>query len=183
MADKTNAPHGARGVLYAPAWHRPWLRYVEGEQGGGTGGEGTPQTGSEATGTDWKAKYEEAIGHSRKWEQRAKDNADAARRLADIENASKTAEQQNADKIAALEQKLAASERTALVARVQATHGISDEDAALFLTGADEAALTAQAKRLAERAPAGPVVPSEGTPNDNNSTSPERAFLREIFGD
>ena len=154
MAEET-APHGGQGES------------VESES----------QEGADASGLDeWKA-------HARKWEKRARENADAARRLSEIENASKTAEQQNAERISELEQKLATSERTALVARVQASHGISDEDAALFLTGGDEAALTAQAKRLSERAAAGPVVPREGTPNDNNSTSPERAFLREIFGD
>lgn len=36
--------------------------------------------------TDWKAKFEELQGNSRKWESRAKENADAAKRLKEIED-------------------------------------------------------------------------------------------------
>ena len=46
--------------------------------------------------TDWKAK-------ARLWESRAKENSAAAKKLADIEDAAKTTEQRQADKIAALE--------------------------------------------------------------------------------
>ena len=42
--------------------------------------------------TDWKAE-------ARKWEQRAKDNAPAVKRLAEIEEANKTAEQKSAEAI------------------------------------------------------------------------------------
>lgn len=34
---------------------------------------------------DWKAKYEEQREHSRTWEKRAKDNSDAAKKLAEVE--------------------------------------------------------------------------------------------------
>lgn len=92
----------------------------------------------------------------------------------------KTAE----ERLASLESQLQESRREALVRRVQAAHGISDEDAELFLTGADEDALTAQAKRLAdretERKQNGNHVPKEGTttrPEDNG----EAAFARSIF--
>lgn len=42
----------------------------------------------------------------------------------------------------------------ALRFRIAAKHGISDEDAELFLTGADDATLQRQAARLTERTPA-----------------------------
>lgn len=180
MAENNIAPHGARGPLYAPAWHRPFLRYIDGEQGGGTG-EQTPGSKSSDDGTDWKSE-------ARKWEQRAKDNKsradandEAARKLAGIEDANKTAEAKNAERITELEKKLAAAERTALVARVQASHGISDEDAALFLTGGDESSLTAQAKRLAERASSAPVAPREGTARNSSSDDPMREYARRLF--
>src|SRR5690606_17969818 len=48
---------------------------------------------------DWKAE-------ARKWEDRAKKNSDAAQRLAEIEEASKTAEQKAAERLAELEQKV-----------------------------------------------------------------------------
>ena len=179
MAVKNIAPHGALGIGFKPSWYRPGMRLLEG--GEGAGAPPVPQAAGDDSGTDWKAE-------ARKWESRAKDNKtradaneDAARRLADLENANKTAETQNAQRSTELENKLAAAERTALVARVQASHGLSDEDAALFLTGADEAALTAQAKRLAERVAAGPVVPGEGTPNNPSSDDPMRALARRLF--
>lgn len=132
-------------------------------------------------GTDWKAT-------SRLWERRAKDNKDradaneaAAQRLAQIEGEQGAAEAKNAERITELENKLAAAERTALVARVQASHGVSDEDAALFLTGEDEKTLNAQAKRLAERNPSGPVAPREGTPRNSSSEDPMREFARNLF--
>ncbi len=56
------------------------------------------------------------------------------------------------DRIAKLEKELESTRTTALRSRIQAKHGISDEDAALFLTATDEATLTKQAERLAETA-------------------------------
>lgn len=132
-------------------------------------------------GTDWKSE-------ARKWEQRAKDNKsradgneDAARRLADLENESKSEAQKTADRIGALEKQLADAQRETLLRRVQASHGVSDEDAALFLTGEDEKTLNAQAKRLAERSPSGPIAPREGTPRNSSSEDPMREFARSLF--
>lgn len=142
---------------------------------------------AETQATDWKAE-------ARKWEQRAKDNKaradandEAARKLAGIEDANKTAETKTAERITALEKQLADSQRAALVARVQASHGISDEDAALFLTGSDEDALTAQAKRLAERADEqkknGNRAPKEGgTTTTSDGKEDLRTFARNLFG-
>ena len=39
---------------------------------------------------DWKAEYEKVLAQSRKWEQRAKENKDAAAKLTELEDASKT---------------------------------------------------------------------------------------------
>lgn len=95
--------------------------------------------------------------------------------------ASATAEEQ----IAALQKDLAETRRDALKRRVQATHGISDEDADLFLTGVDEESLTAQAKRLAERDKSikatGNRVPREGR-NPAAAATDEREFVRNLFG-
>lgn len=88
------------------------------------------------------------------------------------------------EKIAELQQQVAATQREALRRRVQAAHGISDEDADLFLTGTDEETLTAQAKRLAdresERQSNGNVVPREGN-NPQPSEDPMRDFARGLF--
>ena len=89
------------------------------------------------------------------------------------------------ERIAALEEQVATAQREALKRRVQAAHAISDEDADLFLTGADEAALTAQAKRLAERdadrSKKANYVPSEGK-NPPPATDELRGFTRKLFG-
>lgn len=89
------------------------------------------------------------------------------------------------DRIAKLEADLRASQREALKRRVQAAHGISDEDADLFLTGADEDSLTAQAKRLAERESErkkqGNRAPKEGT-TTGAGDDPMREFASRIFG-
>lgn len=88
------------------------------------------------------------------------------------------------ERIAALEKQLQETSREALRRRVQAAHGIADEDADLFLTASDEETLTAQAKRLAERTSErkqnNNVVPREGnTPKP--ADDPMREFVRGVF--
>lgn len=74
------------------------------------------------------------------------------------------------------EYKEAATKATAdaLRYRIAAKHSISEEDAELFLTGTDEATITRQAARLAERAPATsagprPDLTQGGNPGDRTS--------------
>lgn len=89
------------------------------------------------------------------------------------------------DRIAELEKSIAQANHEAMKRRVQAAHGISDEDAELFLTGADEESLTAQAKRLAdreaERKSKGNHVPREGETPKSKGGDDERAFVRQLF--
>lgn len=96
-------------------------------------------------------------------------------------NASKTTEQ----RLAELEERAVKAERAALVKSAQVKHSISDEDAALFLTGDTADALEAQAKRLADRDAAakkgGNHVPNEGkTPSASKSTSSWASVLNEF---
>lgn len=94
----------------------------------------------------------------------------------------------------------AESERNKAVAealrlRIAVTHGISLDDADLFLTGTDEETLTAQAKRLSDRAAEQakaeeerkkkhPIVSKEGTSTNSGTTTEEddREFARTFFG-
>lgn len=93
----------------------------------------------------------------------------------------KTAE----DRITELEKSIEAANREAMRRRVQAAHGISDEDADLFLTGTDEDSLTAQAKRLAdrtsERKQKNNVSPREGNHQKSGQTDEMREFTRDLF--
>ena len=110
-----------------------------------------------------------------------------ASKLDEIEAANKTEADRAAERLAALETELAATRTTALRARVQARHGIADEDAELFLTGSDEETLTRQAERLAARDTAdrsrGNHVAHEGkTPDVTPGNEPLRKMARQLFG-
>lgn len=115
----------------------------------------------------------------------AKVNAKAAEQLAAIEEASKSEAQKSADKLAAAERDAQEARAEAMRLRVAAKHGISDEDADLFLTGTDEDTLNRQAERLSQRIVEqkknGNVVPNEGS-----TTTPKpdqmREFTRSLFG-
>lgn len=89
------------------------------------------------------------------------------------------------ERIASLEKEIEGSKREALRRRVQAAHGISDEDADLFLTASDEETLKRQAERLAaqgsQQKKRGNRVPGEGTSN-RPSENDERAAVRNLFG-
>lgn len=84
---------------------------------------------------------------------------------------------------------LAKAKSEALRARIQAKHGISDEDADLFLTGSDEATLTRQAERLAQRAEdrkkTGNRAPLQGQASTAKSTgaNAKREWLASLRND
>ena len=125
----------------------------------------------------WKQK-------AREQEKRAKENADAAKRLADIEQSQKSEAEKAADRIKQLEDEASAARRDALRFKVASKHGISGEDADLFLTASDEETLTRQAERLAgradERKKQGNHVPREGTSpaaNESNDAIFARGLL------
>lgn len=86
--------------------------------------------------------------------KRRLDEIEAAN-LSDLEKAQKQAQE--------AQQAAAKATAEALRFRVAAKHGISDEDADLFLTGTDAETLEKQAARLVERTPKGPKPdPTQG---------------------
>ncbi len=91
-----------------------------------------------------------------------------------------------AQRIAEMEKANVDLQRSTLRSRIQAKHGISDEDAELFLTGGDEESLTKQAERLtareADRKKSGNHVPREGHTPPPLAESDERAAARALFG-
>lgn len=137
----------------------------------------------EAQGNDTQGQDNNA--ESPKFTQADVDKLVAKVRAEERRKASERANQTAEERIAALEQQLAETAREALKRRVQAAHGISDEDADLFLTGTDEETLTAQAKRLAERDSerkrTGNLVPIEGR-NPRTRADDERTAVRQLFG-
>ncbi len=88
---------------------------------------------------------------AKKQEKRAKENADAAKRLSEIEEASKSEAERTAERLAAAEKAADEARREALRFKIAAKYQVNDDDADLFLTGSDEETLTRQAERLAQR--------------------------------
>lgn len=97
----------------------------------------------------WKQK-------AREQEKRAKENSDAAKRLAELEDAQKTEQQRQLEATEAAKRDAAEARAEALRYRIASKHGISEDDAETFLTGNDEETLTRQAERLSALATTNP---------------------------
>ncbi|MDH6283222.1 hypothetical protein [Prescottella agglutinans] len=135
---------------------------------------------------DWaREKLTKANQEAAKYRTKANANADAARRLAEIEDANKSESQRLSDALAAAERDRDSARTEALRLRIATKYGISDEDADDLLTGSDEETLTRQAERLtareSDRKKQGNHVPREGT-NPTATPNEERTFVREFFG-
>lgn len=136
---------------------------------------------------------------------RAEERRKASEKYADYDVLKKAAEAKKTsdDRLAELESKYAQSEANTLRLRVAGDFGISTKrgdngepsDADLFLTGTDEETLTAQAKRLSDRAAElanaeterkkkHPTVSKEGTSTTTGTTTEEDdlAFASNFFG-
>jgi hypothetical protein len=129
----------------------------------------------------WKEK-------AREQERRAKANAEAARRLAELEESQKTDAQKAADKLAAAEAEVAAvpaKVAEALREHLVTLHSIDEQDAELFLTGTTPELVLKQAARLLERRTGTSKrtnhVPREGN-NPQPGTDDMREFTRDLFG-
>ena len=100
----------------------------------------------------WKQK-------AREQEKKAKENVAARLELDELKKANLSNEEKLAAELGEVAQRAVRAEAEALRWRIAAKHGISDEDAELFLTGSDEETLARQAERFKELA----VKPSKGT--------------------
>jgi alanyl-tRNA synthetase len=164
----------------------------------GTGTETTEPHGSEdGTGTetetptleDLLAKVEELTGHSRKWEDRAKANKDAADELAALKRSQMTeAEKAEADRKAA-DDTLASvtKERDDAVAalaryKVATEFGLSAEDAETLSAISDETTLRALAERLSGRSPQGSRPTSSQGRGNSAPKSPREQALDALGG-
>ena len=92
-------------------------------------------------------KVKQSLEHSRKWEQRAKENADAARRLKEIEDRDLSELQKAQRDREELSAQLAAVQAEAVRNRVALTKGLPPEVASI-LAGSNEEELTAHADAL-----------------------------------
>lgn len=110
----------------------------------------TAPEGADKPEIDWKAK-------AREWEKRAKANADAAAKLAQAEDAQKTAEQRLMERAESAERERDAIRVEALRSRVAITKALP-ADLLEFLTGSTEDELEAQADKLLARLQTPPTV-------------------------
>jgi hypothetical protein len=145
---------------------------------------GEPQEGD---GQTFDADYVKKLrAEAAKYRTEAKANADAAKKLTELEEAQKSETQKLADRVAKAEQDAEAARREALRYRVAAKFQVSDEDAELFLTGTDEDTLTKQAQRLTERAEQqkknGNHVPREGAAPAKPVVDERAAFAAFLTG-
>lgn len=110
---------------------------------------------------DWKAE-------ARKWEARAKENSDAAKRLAEIEEAFKTEAQKAAERLAAAEAKVKEYETREQIAAWKAEVAEATGVPATVLAGSTKEEIEAHAETLkplisASQQPAAPQpIPGEG---------------------
>lgn len=133
----------------------------------------------------WKQK-------AREQEKRAKENADAAKRLDELEQASKSDLEKANDRAAKAEAEVGtipAKVADALRVHLVALHEISKDDAELFLTATDPELLVKQVNGLIGRAGAateaarknGNRVPREGTNPSAGEDDEMREFARSVF--
>ena len=106
------------------------------------------------------------LAQSRRWEQRSKDNAAAAKRLAELEDASKTDAEKLADatkRAERAEERLAEyerkAERAAIVAEVAAAKGV-DAEWLGRMAGDGREAIEANADYIASKLSGAPIYPS-----------------------
>ena len=136
------------------------------------------QGGSE--GKDYKALYEDAVKESRKWEKRSKDNLE---QLNALKQSQGKPDPTIEERIAALEKEngdlKAASERAALVDSVAKATGL-DRSIVATLSGADEDALTEQARAIA--AIAKPQGGAPRVPEAGQKQKPGKPSKKDILG-
>ncbi len=123
-----------------------------------------------------------------KYRTEARSNADAAKRLAEIEDAQKSEAEKTADRIAKADAEVAgipSKVADALRDHLVALHEIDKDDAELFLTGSNPELLLKQVTRLLgqsdKRRKQGNHVPNEGT-SPTAAPSDERETARALFG-
>lgn len=137
--------------------------------------EGTQDKPAETFDAEYVAKLRKEAAEYR---TKAKANADAAKRLAEIEDAQKTADQRAAEREAAAEKRIAEAEARAARRDIAIEHRLTPDDAALLDDLTDEEAMQRLAARLA--ASGAPRAPrpdlNQGRAGDA-VLSPEDAFV------
>lgn len=122
---------------------------------------------------------------AREQEKRAKSNAEAAKRLAEIEDAQKSETQKASEALAKAEERASAAEKRASALAIATEHKLDKDDAETIALLPDEDSMRRVAQRLAgqaaEQKKQGPRVPKEGA-TTKAPAADERDFVRNLFG-
>lgn len=145
-----------------------------------------PQEGQQGKPETFDAEYVAKLRReAAKYRTEAKANAEAAKRLAEIEEAGKSEADKAAERVAEAERRAAEAEARVLRREIALEHKLDKDDAALLDALTDEDAMRSLAKRLAAPATGKNYVPREGTSSTKTTTSgtaDEREFVRDLFG-
>lgn len=134
---------------------------------------------------DWKAEARKHEARAKEASARAKANESAAQRLAEIEEASKTAEQKAAERLAEAERRAAELEARANRATVANEHGIPEAILAGPASSSAEDLAAYAAALIAFRGEQKQVPKSDALSRVNQTHLPdndERAVARSLFG-
>lgn len=157
---------------------KPWLRFVEGVEGGSATDDTPDDTenqdarSNDDQDVDWKAKYESMRAEMRKQEERAKANKDAADKLKQLEEAGKSDDQKMSEELAEAQKAAADAQLEVRRYRMAAKYGLTDEQADLYLTDPDEERMEEQAKGLSEMATKKPRRRDLGDSRDRTPPAP-----------
>ncbi|WP_020097392.1 hypothetical protein [Microbacterium sp. 11MF] len=177
------------GILPAPIWHRPHLRYIA-DTGDGVQDASEAQDSStaeeshdtDADTTDWKAQ-------ARKWERQAKENKTAAEELAALKQSQMTEDEKRAERLASLESENAALKAEKQIAAWKSEIASEAGIPAAALRGSTRDELEAHAKELQTLIPKKPAPTSPALARANKgdgvqeSTSPGLGTLRAAYAD
>lgn len=134
-----------------------------------------------------RADYDKLLAESRKWEARSKANAEAAKRLAELEDASKTDAEKLADatkraeeaeaKVADYERR---AERAGIVAEVAAEKGV-DAEWLGRMSGDTREEIESNASYIASKLNGSPIYPS--VTDNGHKNAPQKKSTQDQFGD
>lgn len=113
-------------------------------------GESAPTEGEQAETVDLAAEVEKWKSLSRKNEEQAKANAEAAMKLAEIEDRNKSEVDKLAEKVSAEAQRASNAEAELVRLRAAVKHGLDEEDLEILNTSGTPEEVDARAARLAK---------------------------------
>lgn len=156
---------------------------IEDEANGKDAGTVEPAKTAEPDGKeDWKAKYEELLGHSREWEKKAKANKEAAEKLVELEQEKQSDSKKISELAKRLDEKERAEVRAKLAEKVAEEKGVPAD----LIAGDDEESMSAWADRL-KAAMTPPRLAKVSKPGafdrgGAGDDDPMRGVVKQLFG-